>query len=164
VLPKVLCCWTDRVTASSSSHVRNAERDRRSDNRRRTGYSFSNAQCRTHRPRLSHAVLRFSRFTVQVQIRLDSGRSGVCYADPEYRAEPNRWYHVAATYNGWVARLYVDGFTIGAYLDDNQNISGRVCNLRSQTSCGSRDALTSSSIPDNADCPDHNGGRSGIGN
>ncbi len=91
-----------------------------------------------------------SRF--KFEIRLDSGRSGVCYADPKYRAEPNRWYHVAATYNGWVARLYVDGkeicndwtygainmpdvpFTIGAYLDDEQNvvdeISGRVDDVR----------------------------------
>jgi alpha-N-arabinofuranosidase len=74
------------------------------------------------------------------EISLDNGRGGVCYADPKYRAELNRWYHVAATYNGWAARLYVDGeeickdwtwgaikmpevpFTIGSYLDDHGKI------------------------------------------
>jgi len=74
------------------------------------------------------------------QISLDNGRSGVCYADPAYKADLQRWQHVAATYSGWVARLYVDGqeicndwtwgairmpdvpFTVGAYLDDDGTI------------------------------------------
>jgi hypothetical protein len=86
------------------------------------------------------------------QIALDSGRSGSCYADARYRADLDRWYHVAATYNGWVARLYVDGeeictdwtwgsikmpdvpFTIGAYLDDHGKIvdemSGMIDDVR----------------------------------
>ena len=86
------------------------------------------------------------------QVKLDSGRQGVCYADPKYRAELHRWHHVAATYNGWVARLYVDGrqicsdwtfgsilmpeapFTIGAYVDDDGQIidelSGQMDSVR----------------------------------
>jgi hypothetical protein len=86
------------------------------------------------------------------EISLDSGRKGVCYADLKYRADLDRWYHVAATYNGWVARLYVDGqeicsdwtwgsinmpddpFTIGAYIDDDGKIvdemSGRIDDVR----------------------------------
>jgi hypothetical protein len=74
------------------------------------------------------------------QIALDTGRMGVCYAGHEHRAELGRWYHVAATYNGWVARLYVNGkeicndwtwgainmpstpMTIGGYLDDEGGI------------------------------------------
>jgi hypothetical protein len=81
------------------------------------------------------------------QISLDNGRNGTCYADRKYRAELNRWHHVAATYNGWVARLYVDGeeickdwtwgsikmpetpFTIGSYLDDDGKIVDEMSGL-----------------------------------
>ncbi|MCP5182534.1 MAG: LamG domain-containing protein [Pseudomonadales bacterium] len=38
-----------------------------------------------------------------------SGRGATCYADSQYVAEERRWYHMVATFNGWVARLYVDG-------------------------------------------------------
>ena len=86
------------------------------------------------------------------EISLDSGRKAVCYADRKYRADLDRWYHIAATYNGWIARLYVDGeeicndwtwgsikmpdvpFTIGAYIDDDGKIvdemSGRIDDVR----------------------------------
>jgi hypothetical protein len=86
------------------------------------------------------------------ELRLANGRRGVCYADPKYRAELDRWYHVAGTYNGLVARLYVDGqeicsdwtwgainmpdvpFTIGAYVDENgaiiDEITGRIDDVR----------------------------------
>jgi len=82
------------------------------------------------------------------QVKLDNGRSGVCYADHRHKADTGRWYHIAATYDGWSARLYVDGreicsdwtygsismpdddFTIGAYVDDQGEIvdelSGRM--------------------------------------
>jgi hypothetical protein len=81
------------------------------------------------------------------QISLQNGRSGTCYADRKYRAELDRWYHVAATYNGWVARLYVDGeeickdwtwgsikmpetpFTIGSYLDGDGKIIDEMSGL-----------------------------------
>ena len=81
------------------------------------------------------------------QVSLANGRSAPCYADRKYRAELNRWYHVAATYNGWVARLYVDGeeickhwtwgsikmpetpFTIGSYLDDDGKIVDEMSGL-----------------------------------
>jgi hypothetical protein len=86
------------------------------------------------------------------EIKLANGRRGVCYADPKYRADLDRWYHVAATFNGWVARLYVDGqeicndwtwgsiampdvpFTIGAYLEQDgkiiDEITGRIDDVR----------------------------------
>ena len=81
------------------------------------------------------------------EISLDNGRGASCYADPQYRAGLNRWYRVAATYNGWVARLYVDGeeickdwtygsinmpdtpFTIGAYLDKHHKIVDEMSGL-----------------------------------
>ena len=81
------------------------------------------------------------------QVSLDNGRSGSCYADRKYSADLDRWYHIAATYNGWVARLYVDGeeickdwtwgsikmpetpFTIGAYLDDHGKIVDEMSGL-----------------------------------
>jgi Concanavalin A-like lectin/glucanases superfamily len=86
------------------------------------------------------------------QISLENGRGASCYADRKYRADLGRWYHIAATYNGWVARLYVDGeeickdwtwgsirmpdtpFTIGSYLDDHGKIvdemSGMIDDVR----------------------------------
>jgi hypothetical protein len=81
------------------------------------------------------------------QVSLENGRSGSCYADRKYRADLDRWYHIAATYNGWVARLYVDGeqickdwtfgsikmpqtpFTIGSYLDDDGKIVDEMSGL-----------------------------------
>jgi hypothetical protein len=81
------------------------------------------------------------------EVSLDNGRGGSCYADPKYHADLNRWYHVAATYNGWVARLYVDGeeickdwtwgsikmpdtpFTIGSYLDARGKIVDEMTGL-----------------------------------
>jgi hypothetical protein len=81
------------------------------------------------------------------EVSLDNGRGAACYADRKYRAELNRWYHVAATWNGWVARLYVDGeeickhwtwgsikmpdtpFTIGSYLDKDGKIVDEMSGL-----------------------------------
>jgi len=81
------------------------------------------------------------------QISLDNGRGAACYADRKYHADLNRWYHLAATYNGYVARLYVDGeeickrwtwgsikmpdapFTIGSYLDDDGKIVDEITGL-----------------------------------
>jgi hypothetical protein len=97
------------------------------------------------------------------QVSLDNGRGGTCYADLKYRAELNRWYHVAATYNGWVARLYVDGqeickdwtwgairmpetpFTIGAYLNDEGKIVDEMSGLIDDVRIYSR-ALSASEI------------------
>lgn len=75
-----------------------------------------------------------------------------CYADPKFEALLDRWIHVAATYDGWRARLYADGaeicskwwpgsikmpelpFTIGGYLDDKNQIvdeiTGRLDDVR----------------------------------
>jgi concanavalin A-like lectin/glucanase superfamily protein len=82
------------------------------------------------------------------EIALDNGRGAACYADDaKFHADLNRWYHVAATFNGWVARLYVDGqeicndwtygsikmpnvpFTIGSYLDDHGKIIDEMTGL-----------------------------------
>lgn len=43
-------------------------------------------------------------------VRKERGAS--CYADLKYKAELDKWIHVAATYDGWWARLYVDGVEI----------------------------------------------------
>ena len=83
------------------------------------------------------------------QIEHQSGRQSPCYADEKHEAGLNRWIHMAATYDGWVARLYVDGveicrkwalrsaltpgragdirmpdapFTLSGYLDDSNTI------------------------------------------
>jgi len=99
------------------------------------------------------------------QVALSNGRNAVCYADKKYRAELNRWYHVAATYDGWVARLYVNGqeicndwafgsirmpeapFTVGAYVDDEGNIvdemSGMISDARIYDGALSADAIAS---------------------
>ncbi|PWK49836.1 LamG domain-containing protein [Silicimonas algicola] len=75
-----------------------------------------------------------------------------CYADMAYVAELNRWIHLAATYDGEMARLYADGqevcalpfsgiisfsdrpLTIGGYLDKNgsivDEITGRIDDVR----------------------------------
>jgi hypothetical protein len=97
------------------------------------------------------------------QVSLDNGRAGACYADRKYRAGLNRWYHVAATYNGWVARLYVDGeeickdwtwgsikmpsapFTIGGYLDEDGKIVDEMTGLIDDVRIYSR-ALSASEI------------------
>ena len=44
--------------------------------------------------------------------RRANGRMTSCYADPSHAADLDRWIHVAATYDGWVARLYADGVEI----------------------------------------------------
>jgi hypothetical protein len=81
-----------------------------------------------------------------------NGRVAACYADPKYVASSDRWIHVAATYNGWIARLYADGveicsrwawgplampeapFTMSGYLDDSGEIvdelTGRLDDVR----------------------------------
>ncbi len=43
------------------------------------------------------------------QLRYANGRGAACYADRKHRAELNRWYHIAATFDGFAVRLYVDG-------------------------------------------------------
>ena len=81
-----------------------------------------------------------------------NGRRTSCYADKKYVASLGRWIHVAATYNGWVAKLYADGveicskwswgpiampekpFTMSGYLEDSgqivDEITGRIANVR----------------------------------
>ncbi len=74
------------------------------------------------------------------QITGKGGKGATCYADPRHRAVLNKWIHMAATYDGWTARLYVDGveicrdrfwgsiampdspFTISGYLDESGQI------------------------------------------
>ena len=46
------------------------------------------------------------------QLRYGNGRGASCYADRTYEAKLNRWYHIAATFDGWRARLFVDGVEI----------------------------------------------------
>lgn len=86
------------------------------------------------------------------QFVLANGRRMECYADPKYEAGLDRWIHLAATYNGWIARLYADGeqvcskwtwgnitmpdvpFTLSGYLDDSgrivDEITGRLDDVR----------------------------------
>jgi hypothetical protein len=83
-----------------------------------------------------------------------SNKKARCYADPKYYAALDRWYHLAGTYDGRTARLYVDGkqicrqwlwrsgpvkmpdvpFTISGYLDPEgeivDEITGRVDDVR----------------------------------
>ncbi len=85
--------------------------------------------------------LGFHRWQFKWQIQLDNKRRGVCYADKTHRAELEHWYHIAASFDGWLTRLYVDGeeicrdwtflgtipvssapFTIGGYLDENNQV------------------------------------------
>jgi len=75
-----------------------------------------------------------------------------CYADPRYRAELHTWHHLAATYDGAAARLYLNGeeicqrpmtgsivmpdgpFTISGYFSAGgriiDEISGRIDEVR----------------------------------
>jgi hypothetical protein len=86
------------------------------------------------------------------QFEREGGRQTACYADPKHIAAPGRWIHVAATYDGWSARLYANGeeicrdwtsgaltmpevpFTIGGYLEDSgrivDEITGRIDDVR----------------------------------
>jgi len=86
------------------------------------------------------------------QIEHAGGRQTACYADPKYEAKLDRWIHLAATYDGWVARLYADGvevcskwawgaiktpdapFTMSGYLDGSghivDEITGRLDDVR----------------------------------
>jgi hypothetical protein len=86
------------------------------------------------------------------QLELANGRGAECYADPKYEAALGRWIHVAATYDGWVAKLYADGvevcrkwtwgdievpdvpFTMSGYIDDAgrivDEITGRLDDVR----------------------------------
>jgi hypothetical protein len=81
-----------------------------------------------------------------------NGRQMACYADPKYVAGLDQWIHVAATYNGWIARLYANGeqvcskwtwgdiampdvpFTMSGYLDGSgrivDEITGRIDDVR----------------------------------
>jgi hypothetical protein len=86
------------------------------------------------------------------QIQLTYGKQCACYADLVHEAVPDRWIHIAATYDGWFARLYADGveicrdfawgslampdgpLTLAAYLDKQgaivDEITGRVDDVR----------------------------------
>ncbi len=86
------------------------------------------------------------------QFVLANGRQMACYADPRYKAALDQWIHVAATYNGWLARLYANGepvcskwtwgdiampdasFTMSGYLDGSgrivDEITGRIDDVR----------------------------------
>jgi len=88
------------------------------------------------------------------QLQNSSKEEARCYADPKYRAELDQWFHLAGTYNGRTALLYVNGeqicsdwlwrggdlvmtempFTISGYLDEDGNIideiTGRVDDVR----------------------------------
>jgi hypothetical protein len=88
------------------------------------------------------------------QIKKTGGTMASCYADPKYRATLNQWFHLAGTYDGRTARLYVDGvqicstwpwlsrsiempevpFTISGYLGDSgeivDEISGKIDDVR----------------------------------
>ena len=86
------------------------------------------------------------------QFERANGRMMACYAEPKYEAKLDQWIHLAATYNGWVARLYADGvevcskwtwgaikstdapFTISGYLDGSgriiDEITGRLDDVR----------------------------------
>jgi hypothetical protein len=70
-----------------------------------------------------------------------------CYADPKHHAALNTWFHLAATYDGWMARLYVDGeeicndwfwgsigmpegpFTLSGYFDDDGDVIDEMTGL-----------------------------------
>lgn len=88
------------------------------------------------------------------QIKTEKGKLVPCYAKKKHRAELNRWFHVAGTWNGYMARLYVDGeqicsnlvpfggriamrevpFSISGYLDEDggivDEITGRIDEVR----------------------------------
>jgi hypothetical protein len=83
----------------------------------------------------------FHGFQFKWEITLEGGKRAKCYADRKFRARLGQWHHVAATWDGWVARLYVDGeeicsdwtrggsialtdrpFTIGGYEATNDEI------------------------------------------
>jgi hypothetical protein len=86
------------------------------------------------------------------EIEHANGRITECYANPKFVAGLDRWIHLAATYNGWIARLYADGvevcsrwtwgalqmpdtpFTISGYLNDSgqivDEITGRIDDVR----------------------------------
>ncbi|MDP6375308.1 MAG: c-type cytochrome [Pseudomonadales bacterium] len=85
--------------------------------------------------------LGFHRARFKWQIQLGGDRRSVCFTDNRNPAEPGRWHHVAATFDGWVSRLYVDGiencsdwtfggavalsdtpFTLGGYLDEEDGV------------------------------------------
>lgn len=81
-------------------------------------------------------------------------RKARCYADAKYVATPERWFHLAGTWDGRTARLFVDGveicsdglwrggdigmpegpFTVSGYLDNSGNIvdeiTGRIDEVR----------------------------------
>lgn len=88
------------------------------------------------------------------QVENARGKKANCYADPKYRAKLNQWFHLAGTYDGRTARLYVDGeqicstwlwfsapvsmpevpFTISGYLHDSgeimDEITGKIDDVR----------------------------------
>jgi len=88
------------------------------------------------------------------QLRNAWGIKATCYADKKYRAALNQWFHIAGTYNGRTARLYVNGeqicsdwlwlggamempevdFTLSGYQDQEGNIvdeiTGRIDDVR----------------------------------
>ena len=88
-----------------------------------------------------------------------------CYADPKYRAELDRWIHIAATYDGSTARLYADGieicsrpnsgairvadspFTISGYFDESGEIVDEITGKLDDVRIYNR-ALTEANIRD----------------
>jgi len=89
------------------------------------------------------------------QIKHANGRMSECYADRKYVASLGRWIHLAATYNGWQAKLYADGveicskwnwgkiampetpFTMSGYLNESgkiiDEVTGRIDDVRIYT-------------------------------
>jgi len=88
------------------------------------------------------------------QVVNDEGSDASCYANKKYRAVLNQWFHLAGTYDGRMARLYVDGveicstwswrsgpvampdapFTLSGYLNDKggivDEITGKIDDVR----------------------------------
>lgn len=88
-----------------------------------------------------------------------------CYADAKYQATLDRWFHLAGTYDGRTARLYVDGveicskwlwnggalkmpevpFTVSGYLDDQGKIVDEITGMIDEVRVYSR-ALNADAI------------------
>jgi len=67
-----------------------------------------------HGPQFKWQIASPRTLFTRVARRLGISRAtgAACYADPRHRAVLDEWIHMAATYDGWRARLYVDGIEI----------------------------------------------------